>query len=102
VPPLAGLDTVLEPSRLPRLSPWAKGCRPPRRASNDAEVLKLTLMGAYPGQAVPSRHGGREAALHSNWDTTVPWVIQGFTSTTPPSRALRSLLAQADDTFTCL
>ena len=30
-----------------------------------------------------------------------PWVIQGFTSTTPPSQALRSPLRQADDTFTC-
>ena len=44
MPPLAGLDTVLEPSPFPsRLAgPWAKGCRPPRRASDDLEVPELT------------------------------------------------------------
>jgi hypothetical protein len=52
MPPLPGLDTVLEPPPFPsrHAGPWAKGCRPPRRASNDAEVLKLALMGRRPGK----------------------------------------------------
>ena len=47
MPPLAGLDTVLEPSPFPsRLAgPWAKGCRPPRRASNDND--SMANYGAY-------------------------------------------------------
>jgi hypothetical protein len=94
--PLAGLDTVLEPSRLPRLSPWAKGCRPPRRASNDAEVLELTLMGLTLAQA-PAR-GGTTFKLGHYRSLGNP----GIYLHDPPPRALRSLLRQADDALTCL
>ena len=39
--------------------------------------LKLTLMGAYPGLAVPSRSAGG-AALHLNWDTARRVVVGQF------------------------
>jgi hypothetical protein len=72
------------------------------RNCKDGSFRNVLIWDAGPGlapvQAVPR---WREAALHSNCDTTVPWVIQGFTSTTP-SRALRLLLRQAYDTFKCL
>jgi hypothetical protein len=45
MPPLTGLENVLESSPFPRLSPWAKGCRPPRRASNDND--SMANCGAY-------------------------------------------------------
>jgi hypothetical protein len=63
---------------VPWLTPWAKECRPPRRASDKADALRLKPIGAYPAPygtglslatAVPSRPAG-EATLHSKWDTT--------------------------------
>jgi hypothetical protein len=58
----------------------------------------LTSRIAVFGYERSARQGGR---LPLETARMAPWVIQGFTSTTP-SRALRSLLRQADDTFTCL
>ena len=61
-----------------------------------ADVLTPRI--AVFGYERSARQGGR---LPLETARMLPWVIQGFTSTTP-SRALRSLLRQADDKFTCL
>jgi len=58
----------------------------------------LTSRAAVFGYERSAPQGGR---LPLETARMAPWVIQGFTSTTP-SRALRSLPRQADDTFTCL
>jgi hypothetical protein len=58
MPPLAGLDTVLEPSRLPsrHAGPWAKGCRPPRRARVRRPTLSLSAVMLIPlrGRSIPA------------------------------------------------
>ena len=47
MPPLAGLTELLCHLQSHGCSPWATGCRPPRRASEEAEDLKLTAQ-RYP------------------------------------------------------